>query len=131
MVTEMDLAQRLGVSRKFIKDCRILFRDRSFPLRQTVTYEDYEVIAIMEHLGLKKSINEVLRKKTPKVFTVKIKKVCRNPKFIYSQDPDGNEIKVPVKDSTKFTKDMEIPVILSSDGTAKLNRKNPRYKGKW
>ena len=103
MVTESDLAKRLGVTRELIKHARILFPNKNFEPSRKVSYTVDEVILIMKDLGLEKDIDKVLPKKKPKKVVVTIEKPYPNPKWIFCLDPNGKKIRVPVKDSCNFS----------------------------
>lgn len=71
-------------------------------------------------------------KNAPTKWEARVTNLFRNPRILQAQLLDsGKEIKVRVKDSKNFHRGMKIPVILESNGWARLGRKHPRWKGRW
>lgn len=68
---------------------------------------------------------------TPLKKTVRLFKTCVNPRIIQCRDGDGDLIRVKVKDASKFTPAMEIPIRHIEADLYELDRPEPRWRGRW
>jgi len=130
---EVSLCQRMNLSREVVKDARGQLQEGVdwHRVGTLVKWSPDGVARLLDMLQVKKKAGPE-PKKTPAVqVELTVDKIYPNPRLIGALTPDGDLVRVRVRDSHKFTRHMKIPCREIGEGLYELTRKQPRFPGRW
>jgi hypothetical protein len=143
-VSEADLAERLGVATKHLRDYRLehFKPDAGFWKKEgrqiLLSAEAVEVLtrefaySVRDILpeAKKSPLAEILEPGTDELFEVVAKRIPANP-YIVLGEWFGNPVRVRVPNSKKFVPGMRMKCRLVEGDVFALVGRGPRFKGKW